>query len=160
MSTMLAIISVILDKSQGSQTGLVNLYLNYGAESVHLVTMVQFYMKSKHWQHWKVDCLEMVLNGDLRLFHLILKFLQFKQTVQTLIRSAPALFDNVPNVPVQILEITLYQQHLDVTATRIAQQNNSYLDSVWRAVWLHWSMIITWATTRRKFMRLYTMTRL
>ena len=34
--------------------------------------------------------------------------------------SGSALFANVPNVPVQVLQITLYQQHSDITVTRIA----------------------------------------
>ena len=50
---------------------------------------IQFY--SKYWQHWWVDCIwvsdgKIVLNGDLRQFHLTLNFQLFKQTVQTLIR--------------------------------------------------------------------------
>ena len=51
----------------------------------------------------------------LRLFQLTLNFLWFKQTVQTLIRccvfgmwSESALF---ANVPVQVLQITLFTQH-------------------------------------------------
>ena len=32
-----------------------------------------------------------------------------------------ALFADVPNVPVQVLLLALYQQHSDVTPTRIAR---------------------------------------
>ena len=64
--------------------------------------------------------------------------------------DAALLFASVPNVPVQISQVTLKPQHSHVTATRIARlKNNRYLDFVERTVWLHWSKIITWTTTLR-----------
>ena len=68
----------------------------------------------------------MVLNGDLRLFHLTLTSFNLSKpcrpwsdTVFSGVWSGSALYAIAPNVPVQVLQISLYQQHSDVTATRM-----------------------------------------
>ena len=86
-----------------------------------------------------------------------LKFLYFKQTVQTLIRRrflglpcpSPTYKDN----PVY----TALWRHNDPSSAAI---NNRYLITYKRTVWFPWSMIITWTTTSKKFWCLYTMARL
>ena len=85
--------------------------------------------------------LEDGLGWGLIQFHFALYFLLFKQTVQTLIRcqnkieistrqlfcgvwSWSALFANIQNVPVQVLQ----KQHCDVTPTRIARSLITLVD--------------------------------
>ena len=63
---------------------------------------------------------------DLKLFHLTFNFLYLSKLCRPGsvaafcgVWSGSAPFANVPNVPVQVLQITLYQQHSDVTTTRM-----------------------------------------
>ena len=108
----------------------------------------------------------MVLNGVLRLFHLTLTSLWFKQTVQTLIRR-PVLWRLIwvcivcqcPKCPSPgFTDISLYQQHSDVTTKRIApdikkkkkkkkKKRNVTLISYKQAVWFHF----TWTTSLRQY---------
>ena len=83
---------------------------------------------------------KIVPNGDLRLFHLTLDFLQFKQTVQTLIRRRILRrlmwVCSVANVQVQIFQIILFYttlwRHSDKNSSdkNSGAINNRYLDFI------------------------------
>ena len=90
---------------------------------------------------------KMVLNGDLRLFHLTRNFLTLSKQCRPWsdttfygVWSGSALF---ANVPVQVLQITLFTRHWHHSDKTIAAINNSYLDFVQTRVLFHWSMIFT-----------------
>ena len=82
----------------------------------------------------------MVMNRNIRLSHLTLNFLLFKQTTQTLIRclidTASDLGMHFLPMFIQVFQITLFFLHVNLASPRQkrAAINNRYLDSYKRAV--------------------------